>query len=425
MRNFELILYRGFEDDTFDRMAYIANHFEDETAERAKLVDDMYTCLNRLVTIAGRYGLSGNLWNCYLTHLLTTCENAFSLSSEKVGALTGSINDLALHDLKIFREAYHMDWGRVEEKLGVHFIKMMMNYQAPDESGAEYSSLLRTRIKDLNEKLSSLEHTHDMYDELTTFYKEFGVGKYGLHRAFKVSDHQNEALIQPVTRTSSVLLKDIVGYELQKEKLIANTESFVKGRQANNLLLYGDSGTGKSTSIKAIVNEYYKDGLRMIEIYKHQFRYIQDVMAEIKNRNYKFIIYMDDLSFEEFETDYKYLKAIIEGGLEKKPDNMLIYATSNRRHLIKETWDDRKKAANDVHGADSMQEKLSLSTRFGESIYYGKPAKEEYLNIVRELAKKHGIVMDDGILCEEAMRWEMRGGGLSGRTAQQFINHLL
>ena len=184
-----------------------------------------------------------------------------------------------------------------------------------------------------------------------------------------------------------------MGYELQKGKLIANTEAFIKGKKANNVLLYGDSGTGKSTSIKAILNEYYKDGLRMIEIYKHQFKDISDVIAQIKNRNYKYILYMDDLSFEEFEIEYKYLKAIIEGGLETKPDNVLIYATSNRRHLIRETWGERRQSVDDVHGGDSMQEKLSLASRFGESIYYGAPDQKEYRIIVKELAKRYGCLL--------------------------------
>lgn len=137
----------------------------------------------------------------------------------------------------------------------------------------------------------------------------------------------------PLQRIAHVRLDDLVGYEIAKKKLIDNTEAFVKGRKANNCLLFGDAGTGKSTSIKAILNQYYDQGLRMIEVYKHQFQDLNDVIAQVKNRNYKFIIYMDDLSFEEFEIEYKYLKAVIEGGLERKPDNVLIYATSNRRHL--------------------------------------------------------------------------------------------
>ena len=233
-----------------------------------------------------------------------------------------------------------------------------------------------------------------------------------------------EAIVVPITRTEKIRLCDLIGYETQKKKLVDNTEAFVRGERANNVLLFGDSGTGKSTSIKAILNEYYKDGLRMVEIYKHQFQDIPNVIAQIKNRNYRYILYMDDLSFEEFEIEYKYLKAVIEGGLETKPDNVLIYATSNRRHLIRETWGERRQNSDDVHGGDSMQEKLSLATRFGETIYYGAPSQKEYVVIAKALAKRYGIVMDEEEIGKEAVVWEMRHGGLSGRTAQQFINHL-
>jgi predicted AAA+ superfamily ATPase len=218
-----------------------------------------------------------------------------------------------------------------------------------------------------------------------------------------------------------------VGYELQKMKLVDNTRAFIEGRKSNNALLFGDSGTGKSTSVKAILNEYYPEGLRMIEIYKHQFEDLSAVIALIKNRNYKFIIYMDDLSFEEFEIEYKYLKAVIEGGLETKPDNVLIYATSNRRHLIRETWNDRSdmETTEELHRSDTMQEKLSLVARFGITINFSSPNKREFQNIVLELAKRQeniGITEEELLL--EANRWELSHGGMSGRTAQQFINYL-
>lgn len=192
------------------------------------------------------------------------------------------------------------------------------------------------------------------------------------------------------------------------------------------MLLFGDAGTGKSTSIKAVLNMYYSQGLRMIEVYKHEFKELSRIISEIKDRNYRFIIYMDDLSFEEFEIEYKYLKAVIEGGLENKPDNVLIYATSNRRHLIRETWSDRSDMSKDeLHRSDTMQEKLSLAARFGVSIGFYKPSQQEYFNIVRGLAVKHpGINMTDEELCLEANKWELSHGGISGRTAQQFINHL-
>ena len=165
----------------------------------------------------------------------------------------------------------------------------------------------------------------------------------------------------------------------------------------------------------------------MIEIYKHQFKDLSTIIAQIKNRNYKFIIYMDDLSFEEFEIEYKFLKAVIEGGVETKPDNVLIYATSNRRHLIKETWKDREdmEHSEDLHRSDTMEEKLSLVNRFGVTINYSKPSQKEYFNIVIELAHRAGLTMSDDELRAEANKWELSHGGISGRTAQQFINYLL
>ena len=221
-------------------------------------------------------------------------------------------------------------------------------------------------------------------------------------------------------------IRDRIGYEQQKQKLIENTEAFVAGRKANNVLLFGDAGTGKSTSVKAILNQYYGRGLRMIEVYKHQFKDLSSVIAQIKNRNYRFIIYMDDLSFEEFEIEYKYLKAVIEGGLETKPDNILIYATSNRRHLIRETWSDRSDMSQDeLHRSDTMQEKLSLVARFGVTIGYYRPSQQEYFDIVLQLAKRYPeITLSEEELKLKANQWELSHGGISGRTAQQFINHL-
>ena len=216
-----------------------------------------------------------------------------------------------------------------------------------------------------------------------------------------------------------------MGYESAKKKLIENTEAFLSGKRANNCLLFGDAGTGKSSSIKAILNKYYSDGLRIIEIYKHQLCDLNDVIAQIKHRNYKFIIYMDDLSFEDFEVEYKYLKAIIEGGLEKKPQNVLIYATSNRRHIIKENFSDREGWSGDVHKTDTMQEKLSLSARFGVTIFFGSPIKKEYEQIVSTLAERNGVTMERDKLLQEANKWALNHGGMSGRTAQQFVDYLL
>ena len=240
-----------------------------------------------------------------------------------------------------------------------------------------------------------------------------------------MNENSGRAVIEPITRVEHIGLEDLVGYEMQKAKLIENTEAFIEGRAANNVLLFGDSGTGKSSSIKAILNKYYDRGLRMIEVYKHQFRSLSDVLEQIKDRNYKFIIYMDDLSFEEYEIEYKYLKAIIEGGLGIKPQNVLIYATSNRRHLIREKFSDKRELDDELHVNDTVQEKLSLVARFGVTIYYGSPDKKEFQKIVKVLADKYHVEIPEEELYLEANKWELSHGGLSGRTAAQFITHLL
>ena len=277
----------------------------------------------------------------------------------------------------------------------------------------------------LAKELSNAQDEEEFTNAVTDFYKHFGVGKFGLHKAFRIENKDGKVDIVPITKTEHVRLSDIIGYESQKELLTENTEAFLDGKRANNVLLYGDAGTGKSSSIKAIMNEYYDRGLRLIELYKHQMRDITEVLAQIKNRNYKFILYMDDLSFEEFETDYKYMKAVIEGGMERRPENVLLYATSNRRHLMKETFSDTRGGDDDLHPTDSVQERLSLAARFGIQIYYGKPVRQEYMDIVRGIAKKEGLMLSDEELMLLANQWELSHGGRSGRAASQLITYLL
>ena len=303
---------------------------------------------------------------------------------------------------------------------------MICNYEAVGKSEQIFNKSVSEKVQELSAAIEKADDEDALYCIVTDFYKKYGVGKFGLNKAFRVTGAEAEDILTPITNTGDMLLSDIIGYESQKQKLIENTEAFVSGRQANNVLLFGDAGTGKSTSIKAILNEYYSRGLRMIEVYKHEFQYLSQIIAEIKNRNYRFIIYMDDLSFEEFEIEYKYLKAVIEGGLETKPDNVLIYATSNRRHLIRETWSDRSDMSQDeLHRSDTMQEKLSLAARFGVTIGYYRPKQQEYFEIVKQLAKKYPqITLSEEELCLKANQWELSHGGISGRTATQFIANL-
>ena len=335
------------------------------------------------------------------------------------------MNEIALHDFAIFKEMFDYDFEELEKSLDADCLKIIMDYKSGNSGGKVFNRRVRDRICDLSRALAATQNVDHFKRTLTQFYKEFGVGKLGLHKAFRVEHPENSDVeIIPITNIAHVHLDDLVGYEDAKKKLVDNTKAFVEGKKANNCLMFGDAGTGKSSSIKAILNQYYDQGLRMIEVYKHQFQDLNDVIAQIKNRNYKFIIYMDDLSFEEFEIEYKYLKAVIEGGLEKKPKNVLIYATSNRRHLIRETFRDKQDRDEDMHTNDTVQEKLSLVARFGVTIYFGSPDKKAFQEIVRVLAKKNGINMPEEQLLLEANAWELSHGGLSGRTAQQFIDYL-
>ena len=332
---------------------------------------------------------------------------------------------MRLHDFAIFKEMFDYDFEELEKSLDADCLKIIMDYKSGNSGGKVFNRRVRDRICDLSRALAATQNVDHFKRTLTQFYKEFGVGKLGLHKAFRVEHpEKSDVEIIPITNIAHVHLDDLVGYEDAKKKLVDNTKAFVEGKKANNCLMFGDAGTGKSSSIKAILNQYYDQGLRMIEVYKHQFQDLNDVIAQIKNRNYKFIIYMDDLSFEEFEIEYKYLKAVIEGGLEKKPKNVLIYATSNRRHLIRETFRDKQDRDEDMHTNDTVQEKLSLVARFGVTIYFGSPDKKAFQEIVRVLAKKNGINMPEEQLLLEANAWELSHGGLSGRTAQQFIDYL-
>lgn len=427
MRTNELMLYKNMDyGEILKDMTFLMENHGSEFYNTEDLRSLLFECVNRLLELSVSHGYEGNLWHTYLTFLLANDENAYSTSCEIVGKIEGSINEVALHDFGIFKELFDYDFSSLEKDLGAGCIRVLMDYTNGSRTDKVFNRRVRDSICTLAKALGNAADAEEFKEKMTQFYKEFGVGKLGLHKAFRIEHPEGgEMSIVPITNIAHVHLDDLVGYEIAKKKLIDNTEAFVRGRRANNCLLFGDAGTGKSSSVKAILNQYYDQGLRMIEVYKHQFKDLNDVIAQVKNRNYKFIIYMDDLSFEEFEIEYKYLKAVIEGGLERKPENVLIYATSNRRHLIRETFKDKADRDEELHTNDTVQEKLSLVARFGVTIYFGSPDKKEFQEIVRVLAERGGVDMPEEELLLEANKWEFSHGGLSGRTAQQFVDYLM
>ena len=423
------LIYGGFsEDSILGRLSDVCRQLHAGEYDIDVITSEVYAQIKRILEISTDFAFDKNLWQNYLTYLLVTAENPFTLTAEKTGGSDGTVNHFAKNDFEAFIELFHYDFSWIEKILNTDVFSCITDYTAIEKPALMYNGNVSEKVRALSDKLANAADVDAFFGIITGFYRDYGVGMFGLNKAFRIEGKDDGSVIfKPVANMEHVLLSDLHGYELQKEKLVKNTEAFVEGRKANNVLLFGDSGTGKSTSIKAIVNEYYDRGLRMIEIYKFQFRYLSQLISQIKNRNYKFIIYMDDLSFEEDESDYKFLKAVIEGGLETKPSNILIYATSNRRHLIREMWSDRTdmEQDGDIHRSDTMEEKLSLANRFGVTIGYYKPDRKLYHDIVRVLADKNGIVMDDEKLFLLSDQWEMSHGGVSGRTAGQFILHLL
>lgn len=405
----ELIVFSPFYNDHEVEKCFV---LYDEIVKK-KITTNANQFVSILIKLAEKYNLSGNLFNSLLTNLLINNENSFTLALERKKDIAPNLKNVVMNDFKIIYEMFNSDFSSLtslHQDLINNFIpsKPIINQELFEVSNT------------LQNNLTDCKNVEEFYNVLNTFFSIYGVGKYGLNKAFRYENEQ----ICPIIHIGNGRLDQLIGYKTQKQQLKQNTEAFLAGKKANNVLLYGDSGTGKSSSIKALLNEYYKDGLRMIEVYKHQFKYLPRIIQELQSRNYKFILFMDDLSFEEFEIEYKYLKAVIEGGLEKKPDNILIYATSNRRHLVKQTWSDRQDQ-DEINVNDAKQEKTSLSSRFGVKILYTHPNRQNYLDIVDGLAKQYDLKIDHEELHQKALTWEIRHGGFSGRTAKQFINAML
>ena len=275
----------------------------------------------------------------------------------------------------------------------------------------------------------------DSYDwssnalDLLDFHKRYGTGKYARYRAFTWEEIKDEKTLRGIESPDTIRLKDLIGYDVKREAIIENTMQFLNAFPANNMLLYGDRGTGKSSTVKAMLNEYYKEGLRIIEIPKEYLADFPEIIRDLKNRPQKFIIFIDDLTFEDGETGYTALKAVLEGSVEAKPKNVLIYATSNRRHLVKEYFHERKGLGSsdpneEIHASDSIQEKLSLADRFGITVVFSSPTQEEYLEIIEGLVKNRKLEIDSEELERRALEWERRHNGRSARTARQFVDYL-
>ena len=431
------------EDSIIENLSQIIKEFDGGDYDKRALIGRINKEIHKLLEIGTDYGFDKNLWHDYIAYVIATNENPFSLTFERTPDTDGSVSKFVLEDMRIFNHLFNYDFNRIEKSLGISCFSTITNYTSIHKRNQLFNSSVSEKVRWLSDEIESgLSKAEEEYgaeagvekddagakltmDTVVSFYRTYGVGMFGLNTAFRLAEDDSEVSFNPINNTEKVMLDDLVGYEIQKKRLRENTEAFLLGKPANNVLLFGDAGTGKSTSIKALINEYQDRGLRMIELYKHQMGSLSKIISSVKYRNYRFIIYMDDLSFEENETEYKYLKAVIEGGLETRPDNVLIYATSNRRNIIRESWNDIKDVELDKHRSDTIQEKLSLVSRFGVAIPYMRPNKKEYEAIVSGLASRtEGLNLSVEELLDAANKWSVSHGGMSGRAAKQLLDSL-
>lgn len=352
---------------------------------------------------------------------LSLDENIMEVVKNDLGNLM-KIADVRSEDLKLAAIKYIIDSEEYLDDINSLPNWENINSQIDDKN---YPKNIRNLMKKFNEG----SNWNQFVLELLEFHKDFGTGEFAKYKAFTWEEIEGKKALRGIKSPDPIELDDLIGYEIKRKTIIENTEYFLNGYPANNILLYGDRGTGKSSSVKALINKYYKDGLRIIEIPKEYLSDFPEIIRKLKERPQKFIIFIDDLTFEDGETGYTALKAVLEGSVESKPDNVVIYATSNRRHLVKEYFHERKGLGStdlneEIHASDSIQEKLSLSDRFGITVVFSSPNQEEYLEIIRGLVKNRGIIIDDTELKEKALEWERRHNGRSARTAKQFVDHL-
>lgn len=341
--------------------------------------------------VAQLYTHSDNLTR-YVLRLALENENLYMLRKGE-GKETGMLLDECLaNELMVLQELSRVSSEEIISKIG--YDGFLPRYKTEE---LDFSQIYADRIHQIN---------------------QYGYGIYAHYHVFVVKDGE----IVPVEYPDPIRLSQLSGYERERGEVIDNTMALLKGKPTNNVLLYGDCGTGKSSTVKAIANEFYPNGLRLIELKKKQLHEIPSIVNIISKNPLKFIIFIDDLSFTEDDDDFAALKAILEGSVASTASNLAIYATSNRRHLVRETFSARE--GDEIHFNDTMQELLSLSDRFGLTVTFSKPDKQLFLSVVRDLARQYSLKMPEDEVCAKAEAFAIARGGRSPRVAKQFVEYL-
>jgi len=418
-----LVLYRGILEDPVCRamMRFLrAVTAEAETGRPSEAFSELFFLLSR------NAGRPGDAWQNHLLDLILNDDNAFTrgaaASKDRLG---GPLEETVQGDLQRLHNLFRVDAVAAREAV--------LNGDPLPPGGLPLwrdLSVSRTvregeSAKQVRTLLQEARDWNGCLDQLANYHRQAGAGLFARYRAFRWLGRPGclEGIVEP----DPVTMEELIGYQSQRREVLANTERFLAGWPANNLLLYGDRGTGKSSTVKALLNRYGEEGLRMVEVAKGDLADFPRIVRELRRQPQRFILFVDDLSFEETEVEYKELKAILEGGLESRPANVVIYATSNRRHLVRERFADRQPEYGDggeVRTGDTIQEKLSLADRFGITVLFIAPDKALFLEIVRGLARQRRISLPDSELERRALLWEVWQNGRSGRSARQFIDHI-
>jgi uncharacterized protein len=378
--------------------------------------------------------LVGDAWQNHLLDRLLEAETPFSRKAQRSGAsgLGPSLLDQVRRDLAALQALHALDAPRLA-RAAAHAanaepadVWVPWDRFEPLTTGA---GLIASASQALKERLAASDDWPSLAEALAEHYARVGAGPFGRYRAFRWLREDghgpDHGRLVGVAAPDPIRLDQLVGYDRERELVLQNTEQFLAGFPANSVLLYGDRGTGKSSTVKALLNEHAGRGLRLVEVSRDDLGDFPWIIQQLRDRPERFILFVDDLSFDEGERDYRGLKAVLEGSVEARPNNVVLYATSNRRHLVQERWTDRESTLSaEVHGQDTMQEKLSLSDRFGIRVVFPSPDQRRYLAVVESLAAQRGLSLDPDLLRRRALQWAEWHNGRSGRTARQFVDHL-
>jgi predicted AAA+ superfamily ATPase len=362
----------------------------------------------------------GDAWQRHLGRRIVLDDNPFSQTCQRVEfeLVPAGLRQAAQRDLRALGQLYSLDGRQLGATIAEHLgeapwadLDDLGPDGEPDPLAAQFA-------------LTDPAEWSGLAPALAERYRVRGVGQFAEFRAFRWARSERGGHLLPIARVDPIAFDDLIGYADQRAIVRRNTEHFLGRRPANNLLLYGERGTGKSSTVKALLNAYAERGLRLVEVAKSSLGDFSEIVGTLAARPERFIIFIDDLSFDENETGYTELKAILEGGVEVRPENVILYATSNRRHLVLERFGDRAMPDDEIHAQDTLQEKLSLADRFGVTVIFLAPDQEQYLAIVAGLVKRRGLPIDDATLRRRALQWATWNNGRSGRTARQFVDDL-